>query len=166
VTKPAIAQCEGAFIARLAIASALGQPDREAREGHRRHHPDRGQAPLPGDVRDRREPHEADRHGEVEHPLKRHRGRAAVDPIDERCDGHPHGIVGRHADEAGPEHPHAEGRKRDQPGDEFHAAGELRQRCRPDRGPERREEDEPQGFHESRVYPATQCARCDGDRLR
>jgi hypothetical protein len=74
-------------------------------------------------------------------PLKRYKACRAVDPVDERRHCHPHGIVRGDADEAGPEHPQAEGGKRDQPGHEFHAAGELRQRRRPDRGPERREEE-------------------------
>jgi hypothetical protein len=37
-------------------------------------------------------------------------------------------VASRHADEARRKHPQAERRKRDQPGDKFHAAGELRQR--------------------------------------
>ena len=49
------------------------------------------------------------------------------------------------------EHPEAERRKRDQPGDEFHAAGKLRQRRRPDRGPERREEQQADRVHALQV---------------
>lgn len=32
---------------------------------------------------------------------------ATVDPVDERRDGHPHGIVSGHADEAAAKHPQA-----------------------------------------------------------
>jgi hypothetical protein len=60
-------------------------------------------------------------------------------------------VASRHADEAAAKHPQAEGRKRDQPDDELHAAGKLRQQRRPDGGLERREEQEADRVHEFRV---------------